>query len=546
MLAGDGHRVSAQRNAIAPAGWAGFALLGGFLGFIALALVLLMSAGAVEPLPFDRLFSGYTRSILTFTLLQALLSVALSMLGALPVALVLHRHPHFVGRTLIIRLLALPLALPPLVAVLGLLDVWGRSGWVSGMLQTVGLDIRLDVFGLQGVVLAHVFFNLPLAARLMLSHWERQPASVFRLADQLGLTGWSRFWRLEAPLLRPQLSGIAGLIMMLCIGSFTIVLTLGGGPSAATFEVAIYQALRFDFDPPLAALYTLVQLALAAVILVFLKTVGGAPDDRAGAINFEHESRQPMPLWGRATLAALGLFLMAPLLALVWAGVLADWPRLATAPRLWAAVGTSLVIALSAASIATMTAYAILVARARGFPARSGHVLAKRLFETGYGMVGSAVLAVPPLVIGAGWFLALRGAPAQTLIAGALVVLVNALMALPFVLRVLEPAFSASERRYAALAASLGLAGRARFVRVDGPVLARPFAVALAFALVLSVGDLGAAALFGAYDLVTLPVLILNLMGSYRTSDAAGVALMLGVFVFVLMALADRVQRVMG
>jgi thiamine transport system permease protein len=81
---------------------------------------------------------------------------------------------------------------------------------------------------------------------------------------------------------------------------------------------------------------------------------------------------------------------------------------------------------------------------------------------------------------------------------------------------------------------------------VDAPVLARPFAVALAFALVLSVGDLGAAALFGAYDLVTLPVLILNLMGSYRTDDAAGVALLLGVFVFVLIALAERTHRVLG
>jgi thiamine transport system permease protein len=144
--------------------------------------------------------------------------------------------------------------------------------------------------------------------------------------------------------------------------------------------------------------------------------------------------------------------------------------------------------------------------------------------ETGYGMVGSAVLAVPPLVLGAGWFLAMRGWPAQTLIAGFLVMLVNALMALPFVLRIMSPAFQASERRYGALSASLGLSGLHRFARVDAPVMARPFAVALAFALVLSVGDLGAAALFGAYDLVTLPVLILNLMGSYRTDDAAGVA----------------------
>lgn len=520
----------------------GVAVIAGFGAFIALALVALMVAGG-SGLPLDRLASPYTRSLLAFTLTQSFLSVALSILGALPLAVVLHRHQRFFGRAALVRLLALPLALPPLVAVFGLLDVWGRSGLVSAVLQAVGFDVRLDIFGLQGVLLAHVFFNLPLAARLMLTHLERQPATTFRLADQLGLDGWSRFMRLEWPLLRAHLPGVAGLIMMLCIGSFTLVLTLGGGPSSSTFEVAIYQALRFDFDPALAALYTLVQLALAATVLIVLTKLGGAPEDRAGALADAEGRPRPLPLWGRLVLGLAILFIVAPLAALVVGGLFAEWGRLFGMARLWAAIGTSLIIAISAALLATLASYAMLVARLRGF--RSGS-RALQMYEAGYGMVGSAVLAVPPLVLGAGWFLAMRGWPSPTLIAAFLVVLVNALMALPFVLRIMSPAFEASERRYSALSASLGLTGMNRFSRVDAPMLAKPFAVALVFALVLSVGDLGAAALFGAYDLVTLPVLILNLMGSYRTDDAAGVALLLGLFVFALIALAERTHKVLG
>ena len=44
-------------------------------------------------------------------------------------------------------------------------------------------------------------------------------------------------------------------------------------------------------------------------------------------------------------------------------------------------------------------------------------------------------------------------------------------------------------------------------------------------AMALSLGDLGAIALFGSQDVVTLPYLLLQRMGSYRTSDAAGLAL---------------------
>lgn len=519
----------------------GLAIVLGLGSFVLLALVLLFVAGG--DLPFDRLFSSYTQRILSFTLTQAGLSTLLSVLGGLPLAVLLHRHDRFTGRDVIVRLLTLPLALPPLVAVLGLLDVWGRNGFISAGLQTLGFDVRLDVFGLQGVLLAHIFFNMPLAARLMLAHLERQPSTTFRLADQLGLAGWARFWRLEAPLLAVHLPSIAGLVAMLCIGSFTIVLTLGGGPSAATFEVAIYQALRFDFDPSLAALYTLVQLGLAGTLLMLLMLAGGAPEDRAGAVSQYVGFARPLPLWGKCLLALCGLFLLAPLAALAAGGLLADWGRLFGMARLWSAISTSLLIAISAGALSSLAAYGLLVARNRGFV---GRTLARSLFNTGYGAVGSAVLAIPPIVLGAGWFLALRGVPNQTLLAGGLVVIVNALMALPFVLRVMGPAFEASERRYSHLAASFGLSGWARFVRVDGPVLAKPFAVALTFALVLSVGDLGAAALFGAYDLVTLPVLILSLMGSYRTGDAAGVAFLLGAFVFALITLAERSHKVVS
>ncbi|MEM6712971.1 MAG: thiamine/thiamine pyrophosphate ABC transporter permease ThiP [Pseudomonadota bacterium] len=525
----------------------GVAVLAAFIGFVITALVLLaMAGGGVTSIPFDRLFGSYSRSILAFTLTQTTLSVALSLLGALPVAVVLHRYASFPGHAALVRLLALPLALPPLVAVLGLLDVWGRAGLVGAFLNLIGLDVRPNIFGLHGVVLAHVFFNLPLTARLMLSHLERQPATTFRLADQLGLAGWSRFWRVEWPLLRDQFPGIAALVVMLCIGSFTIVLTLGGGPSSATFEVAIYQALRFDFDPPLAVLYTLVQLALALVILGLLRLSGRASEDRAGGELQTCGYARTLPLWAVFILVLLLGLLVAPLAALVIAGLGADWLRLLGTERLWSAILTSFVIALSAGTLATLSAYLVLVAKLRGFEGlQSPHVF-RHFFNTGYSALGSAVLVVPPIVLVAGWFLALRGWPAQSIIAGGLVVLVNALMALPFVLRVLGPAFEAAERRYGPLRRSLHLTGWPVLLRMDLPVLARPFLVAVLFAFVLSVGDLGAAVLFGAYDLVTLPVLILSLMGSYRTGDAVGVALLLGLFVFALMALAERIHKVMA
>ncbi|HBM59063.1 MAG TPA: thiamine/thiamine pyrophosphate ABC transporter permease ThiP, partial [Citreicella sp.] len=146
--------------------------------------------------------------------------------------------------------------------VLGLVAVFGQNGVLNGALRAAGLP-TLSIYGLHGVVLAHVFFNLPLATRLLLQGWHAIPAERFRLAASLGLSPWALFRTLEAPMLTRIAPGAFAVIFVICLSSFAVALTLGGGPRATTVELAIYQAVRFDFDLGRAALLSVVQLGLA-------------------------------------------------------------------------------------------------------------------------------------------------------------------------------------------------------------------------------------------------------------------------------------------
>ena len=87
---------------------------------------------------------------------------------------------------------------------------------------------------------------------------------------------------------------------------------------------------------------------------------------------------------------------------------------------------------------------------------------------------------------------------------------------------------------------ALGISGLTRLRLIDAPAVARPLGIAFAFAMALSLGDLGTIALFGSDQVITLPYLLLERMSSYRTTDAAGLALILGVMSLALIALADR------
>jgi thiamine ABC transporter permease protein len=224
-----------------------------FAGGLALGAIVAVMAGALAALALTALtlpgdgravIDAYFWRVVRFTLVQAALSTILSIAFALPVARALARRPRFPGRRAILNLFALPLALPALVVVLGVVGVWGRQGWIN---HALGLrwasKTGLDIYGLQGIVIAHVFFNMPLSARLMVAHLDRIPGESWRLASQLGMTSPALFRLIEWPVLRAGLPGIAALVFMLCVASFTVVLTLGGGPAATTIEVAIYQAL---------------------------------------------------------------------------------------------------------------------------------------------------------------------------------------------------------------------------------------------------------------------------------------------------------------
>ncbi len=152
------------------------------------------------------------------------------------------------------------LDLPVLVAVFGILSVYGRQGWLASLCQSLGLEWTFSPYGLQGILLAHVFFNLPMASRLLLQALENIPGEQRQLAAQLGMRGWHFFRFVEWPWLRRQIPPVAALIFMLCFASFATVLSLGGGPQATTIELAIYQALSYDYDPARAAMLALLQM----------------------------------------------------------------------------------------------------------------------------------------------------------------------------------------------------------------------------------------------------------------------------------------------
>ena len=134
---------------------------------------------------------------------------------------------------------------------------------MNNFLNLIGLG-SIKIYGFWGVILAHVFFNLPLAIRILLQAFNDMPGEQYRLVSSLKLSSAQKFLVLEWPVLKKVCPGVWAVIFAICLSSFAVALTLGGGPKATTVELAIYQSFFYDLDFSKAA-----QLALVQIVLVF-------------------------------------------------------------------------------------------------------------------------------------------------------------------------------------------------------------------------------------------------------------------------------------
>ncbi len=446
---------------------------------------------------------------LRFTLLQATLSAVFSAGLAIPVARALARR-RFTGRRALITLLGAPFILPVIVAILGLLQVFGRAGWISDVLGLVGLP-PIQIYGLHGVVLAHVFFNLPLATRLILQGWQEIPAERFRLAAQLGCDGMAMFRLIELPMLRRILPGVLAVIFAICLTSFAVALTLGGGPRATTIELAIYQAFTYDFDLGRAALLSAVQLVLTAAAALAALRFSRGDGFGAGLDRAIRRWDGGAPLLDAFWIITAAAFLLLPLASVTISGVLGlfEMPIL---------VFRSALISVFVA--ATSTVILLLIALPMATTIATGRFGIVELC----GLLG---LAASPLVIGTGLFILIRPLANPTNLALPVTAIVNAIMALPFALRILVPAARNTLERHGRLALSLNMNNWSFFMRVILPQLRPQIGFAAGLTAAMSMGDLGVIALFADAQIATLPLQIYRLMGAYQMQAAAGGALLL-------------------
>ena len=481
----------------------------------------------------------YYRHVTQFSFYQSFLSTLLSVGLALPVAHALSKRD-FKAKGLLLKLFSSTLVLPVLVGVFGLLAIYGNSGLMAGWLAQFDQKLPFSIYGLNGILLAHLFFNLPYSARLLLQSLEAIPQEQHKLCAHLGMSQWQKFKWVEWPRLRQQLPHVSGLVFMLCFTSFATVMALGGGPKSTTIELAIYQAIKFDFDLQAGALLAIWQMLLCGLLALAIQRLAKPVAVTTGSTTRQRylvNDSVGWRIWDGVWIALSILLVVPPLLMVVLSGVNSQIINVLQDARFWQALSASLQVAAVASVIALSAGIAILTT------SRRLRLNSRRRSADQIELLGTIILVTPGLVISTGLFLLLRNFTDVFSMAFFIVIAVNALMGLPYVIKTLSQPMLQIEQQYQYLAASLGLRGWQRFKVVEWRGLKKPMAHAFAISFMLAIGDLGAIALFGGQEFRTLPLYLFQLLGSYQMEAAAVVSLTLLILSVACFTLIEKLFK---
>ncbi len=248
--------------------------LGALLAFALVGLLLLpLIALGLSTGPAD-LAAGLSHPdflpALGLSLRTTTLALALTLLGGTPLAWWLARSRSRLAGVIAV-VVDLPIVVPPAVIGVALLMTYGERGLLGPLLQ--GADLEL-VFTPAAVVIAQLVVSAPFYVQAATSAFREIDPDLGIVARTLGASPTVAFFRVALPVAAPGLVGGASLAWARSLGEFGATLLFAGnmGGRTQTMPLAIFTALESDLR--LAVVFSLVLVAVGALLLVAVRLPG--------------------------------------------------------------------------------------------------------------------------------------------------------------------------------------------------------------------------------------------------------------------------------
>jgi molybdate transport system permease protein len=247
---------------------------------LGLPVVVLVGRALLDGALFASVTVRVVVDALALSLLTTSISLVLTVVIGIPLALLLARRT-FRGQTLVETVIDLPIVLPPSVAGLALLLVFGRRGLLGETLSVLGIEIA---FTTLAVIVAQTFVSAPFFIRSARTGFATVDHDLEDAARVDGASERQLFRSITVPLASAALA--AGLVMSWAraLGEFGATNMFAGSVAGRTQTLPLVVYAEFqggDLDASIAAAAILVLAAFGVLVAVRILHFGRVLDVRA-------------------------------------------------------------------------------------------------------------------------------------------------------------------------------------------------------------------------------------------------------------------------
>jgi len=255
--------------------WLRWLLIGVALAFLALNLALPLAAVFAGALA--KGLAAFRSAIaeqdalaaMRLTLTVAAIAVPLNIVFGLAASWAVAKFD-FPGKSIVITLIDLPLAVSPVVSGLIYVLLFGLQGWGGDWLRAH--DIRI-VFAVPGIVLATMFVTFPFVARELIPLMLEQGRTDEEAARSLGASGWQTFRRVTLPNIRWGLLYGVLLCNARAMGEFGAVSVVSGHIRGLTNTLPLHIEILYNEYNYVAAFAVASLLAGLALVTLVAKSL---------------------------------------------------------------------------------------------------------------------------------------------------------------------------------------------------------------------------------------------------------------------------------
>jgi len=477
--------------------------------------------------------SSVTHRVFGFTIIQAVVSTIATVLLGLPGGIILAKLD-FRGKELVQAAMLIPFVLPPIVVVVGFLRMFGQGGFIDSILMLI-LNADTSVLdlasGFTGIVLAHIFYNIPLVALIVSASLERLSPEIEESADILGANPLQKFRRIIVPHILKSIVAASLLTFLFCFMSFPIVLALGQG-RYATIEVRIWSSFRLA-DYGEASSLALIQLVITLILAYWYVNIDRSSTNATGqsravkTVQFQ-DLRSAFRFLAVLYTVVVSILIVGPIVAVFgsafYSPITDEFTLQGFINLVQLGTGKGLRPLINSLFYATLsTFFAVLIAIPLAYRQRFDY--------SRVATVTSAITLLPlgisSITLAYGLMRAIAVPLGLSTNPWPLIVIAQTIIGLPFTMRAIEIAVKDIDRSLLEQADLLGASRLERLFFIELPLIAPGILVGATFSFAMAIGEMSATLFIALPQNTTLAVAIYQYLAVRKFVEAGAAALIL-------------------